>query len=298
MTRRLAAALLVTTIVSSGAEAQADKYSPVILHLPATPRASVLGNGAGVRDIDAIFSNPALAGLNAGTIAGFARYDAATMVTLVSSSSLGAFNVSIGAQYLDAHADVVRLPFWSYSLGLGGPAAVASAVGSFAMSTTFRGMRVGAALKYVDERAGGLSDGTPSLDLGISRDIRRFTTGLTVQNIGRGIHFAGIGSQLPLRVSAGAAMYGYVFGPLDLGASMNLSVLPDGELRPAAAIEAGYVPLDGYLFQVRAGVRRPELRAQGNVSFGGTASLDRFALDYSWEDWNGGGVHRLALRVR
>jgi hypothetical protein len=74
--------------------------------------------------------------------------------------------------------------------------------------------------------------------------------------------------------------------------------LPDGTVRPALGVEAGYVPMDGYLFQARIGVRRPELRAQNPLSFGGSAGLDRFMLDYAYEDWNGGGAHRLALRVR
>jgi hypothetical protein len=96
----------------------------------------------------------------------------------------------------------------------------------------------------------------------------------------------------------GAAMYGYVAGPLDLGGSASLAVLPDGTVRPAVGVEAGYVPMDGYLIQARMGARRPELRAQNPLSFGGSAGLDRFTLDYAYEDWKGGGTHRLALRVR
>jgi hypothetical protein len=45
-------------------------------------------------------------------------------------------------------------------------------------------------------------------------------------------------------------------------------------------------------------MRRPELRAQRPLSVGGSAGLDRFAVEYAYEDWVGGGVHRLALRVR
>jgi hypothetical protein len=278
--------------------AQSDRYSPVVVQLPATPRAAVLGAGPGIRDIEAIFSNPALVGVTAGTVAGLARYEAATMLTVASATSLGAFSVGIGAQYLDGNADIPRLPFWSHSLRHGGAVAVASAVGAFSLATTFRGWRVGAAAKYLDERHGGFQDGTASLDLGISKDVRRFTTGVTVQNIGAGIRYAGISAQLPLRVSAGAAMYGFVAGPLDLGGSTSLAVLPDGSVHPAVGVEAGYVPLDGYLFQARVGLRRPELQAQGPLSFGGSASLDRFTLDYAFEDWSGSGTHRLALRVR
>jgi hypothetical protein len=278
--------------------AQSDRYAPVVLQLPATPRAAVLGAGPGMRDIETIFSNPALVGISAGTVVGVARYEAGTLVSMASATSLGAFSVGIGAQYLDANADIPRLPFWSYSLRYGGAVTVGSAVGTFALATTIRGWRVGAAAKYLDERHGGFQDATASLDLGLSRDVGRFTTGVAVQNIGSGIHYAGISAQLPLRVTMGAAMYGYVAGPLDLGGSASLAVLPDGTVRPAVGVEAGYVPMDGYLIQARMGARRPELRAQNPLSFGGSAGLDRFTLDYAYEDWKGGGTHRLALRVR
>jgi hypothetical protein len=119
-----------------------------------------------------------------------------------------------------------------------------------------------------------------------------------VHNIGAGLRYGGWHPQLPLRVSAGAATYGFIAGPFDLGGSAGISVLPDGAVRPAAGLEIGYVPLEGYLFQARVGLRDPELRAQQPLSFGGSASLDRFTLDYAYEDWVGGGAHRLALRVR
>ena len=67
---------------------------------------------------------------------------------------------------------------------------------------------------------------------------------------------------------------------------------------PAAGVELGYVPMEGYNFMARVGLRRPELPAQQPFSFGATASLDRFSLEYAFEDWDGGSAHRLALRVR
>jgi hypothetical protein len=154
------AALLVAAPLS----AQSDRYAPVVLQLPATPRAAVLGAGPGMRDIETLFSNPARVGISAGTVAGVARYEAGTLVSMASATSLGAFSVGIGAQYLDANADIPRLPFWSYSLRHGGAVTVGSAVGAFALATTFRGWRVGAAAKYLDERHGGFQDATASLE--------------------------------------------------------------------------------------------------------------------------------------
>ena len=149
-----------------------------------------------------------------------------------------------------------------------------------------------------DERLASLHGGSLVLDLGIARDGGRLTTGLSVQNIGSGVALGTTRAQLPLREPLGMAGGGLAMGPLDLGTSLGVSVLPDGLVLPAAAIEAGYTPMEGVTVVGRLGLRRPELRQQQPLSFGGSATFDRFTLDYAYEDWNGGGAHRLALRVR
>ena len=289
---------LLASLVPVLATAQADRYAPIVVQLPPTPRAAVLGNTAAARDIEAIFGNPAMLGVAAGTVGGFARYDAATLLSFASSASLGPLSVGIGAQYLDGPAENDQLPLWSYALLVDGHLSVSSAVGAFGLATTFRGVRVGAAVKYIEQSQGAVQDAAPSLDLGLAKDLARLTAGVTVQNIGAGIHFPNSSAQLPLRVSAGIAGYGFTFGPFDLSGSAGASVLPSGDVLPAAGVELGYVPMEGYNFVARVGLRKPELRAQQPFSFGGSASLDRFSLEYAYEDWNGGGAHRLALRVR
>lgn len=291
-------AVAAIAFATTTAVAQSDRYAPTILQLPATPRAAVLGATAAARDIEAIFGNPALIGVAAGTVAGLARYDAATALSLASASSLGPFSVGIGAQYLDGTAHTDRVPLWSYALNLAGHLPMSSVVGAFGLATTFRGLRVGSAVKYATQRMGGVGDERPALDLGLAKDLGRLTAGLTVQNIGAGIHFPATSAQLPLRVAAAVAGYGFTWGPLDLSGTAGASVLPDGLVLPAAGLEIGYVPLEGYNFVARVGLRRPELRAQQPFSFGGSASLDRFSLEYAYEDWDGGRAHRLALRVR
>jgi hypothetical protein len=297
---RVCLSAAVATLLPLAAHAQADRYAPSVLQLAPTPRAATFGSTAVARDIEAIFGNPALLGVAPGTVAGVGRFDAATQLTIASSASLGPFNVGIGAQHLTASTALAGLPRdnWSYSLQLGGPVAVSSSVGAFGLSMLFRGNRVGAAVKYVEQRTGGLHDGVPSLDLGLTRDVSRYLVGITVQNIGAGIHFPNSSAQLPLRVSAGVSSYGWAVGPLDLNGSAGLSVLPDGMLRPAFGLEAAYVPMEGYNFAVRGGLRRPEFRAQRPLNLGASAALDRFALEYAWEDWDMGRTHRLALRVR
>lgn len=285
-------------LLPARAEGQADRYAPTILQVAPTPRAATLASTTAARDIEAIFGNPAMVGVAAGTIVSIGRFDAATQLTLASSASLGPFSVGIGAQYLDHFSQTIALPYWSYALQVGGERPASSVVGTFALATTIRGNRVGAAVKYVGQRIGPLEDHVPSLDLGIARDVSRYTVGLTVQNIGAGIHLLGSGAQLPLRVAAGVSSYGWTVGPFDVNGSAGASILPDGIVLPALGLELGYVPMEGYSVALRAGIRRPELRAQQPVSIGGTAGLDRFALEYAYEDWVHGAVHRLALRVR
>jgi hypothetical protein len=292
---RCAACILLIPVTSL---AQADRYSPTVLQLAATPRAATLASTTAARDIEAVFGNPAMVGVAAGTVVGVGRFGAATHLTLASSASLGRFSVGIGAQYLDHVSQTIALPYWSYALQAGGERIASSVVGAFALATTVRGNRVGAAVKYVDQRFGPLQDAVPSLDLGLARDVARYTVGVTVQNIGAGIHLLGTTAQLPLRVAAGVTAYGFIVGPFDLNGSAGASVLPDGIVLPALGLELGYVPLEGYNFGVRAGIRRPELRAQQPLSAGASAALDRFALEYAYEDWVNGGTHRLALRVR
>jgi hypothetical protein len=242
-----------------------------------------------------------MVGVAPGTIAAVGRFDAATQLTIASATSLGPFSVGIGAQYLDHVSQVIGARYWSYALQVGGLQPAASAAGALALSTTFRGNRIGAAVKYVDQRTGSLHDGAPSLDLGLARDVSRYTVGVAVQNIGDGIHFqygTASSAALPLRVTAGVTSYGWGVGPLDVNGSAGASVLPDGIVLPAFGLEFGYVPLEGYNVAFRAGIRRPELRAQQPLSIGASAGLDRFALEYAWEDWVNGSTHRLALRVR
>jgi hypothetical protein len=286
------------TLLPSRVDAQADRYAPTILQIAPTPRAATLASTTAARDIEAIFANPAMVGVAVGTIVSLGRFDAATQLTLASSASLGPFSVGIGAQYLDHVSQNIGLPFWSYALQVGGERAASSVAGAFALATTIRGNRVGAAVKYVGQRSGPLRDHAPSLDLGIARDVSRYTVGLTVQNIGAGVHLLSTRAQLPLRVAAGVSSYGWAVGPFDVNGSAGASVLPDGIVLPALGLELGYVPMEGYNFALRAGIRRPELRAQQPLSIGGTAGLDRFALEYAYEDWVNGAVHRLALRVR
>jgi hypothetical protein len=79
--------LLALALIPRLAFAQQDRYAPTVLQIAPTPRAATLANTAAARDIEAIFGNPAMVGVAAGTIAALGRFDAATQFTIASATS-------------------------------------------------------------------------------------------------------------------------------------------------------------------------------------------------------------------
>ena len=150
-----------------------------------------------------------------------------------------------------------------------------------------------------EEHIGNWRNGSPAFDLGVAKEGGRIVTGLSVQNIGPSIEYVpNQSTNLPLRATLGMAGFGLPVGPFDFGASLAVSVLRNSFVAPAAGMEWGYAPLEGYNFVARVGVRRPELGEQRPFTFGASASLDRFALDYAFDGVRGGAGHRIGLRVR
>ena len=281
------------------ARAQVERHAPLVLQLPATARSAGLGGAAvAVRDVDAIFANPALAGVLSGTAMSLARFsEFAAMGAAAASSALGPFNVGIGVQFVDFEIAAQTIPVGSRVLTGSGVGAGASLSGAFAINATYRGLRWGAAVKYVEDRVATFRKGAPALDLGVAMP-GQTTWGLAVQNIGPAMELGAARAELPLRISAGASRFGVPIGPFDAGLALSVSLLRGGFTAPSAGMEWAYTPLDGYNVAVRAGVRRPELREQQPFSGGASFTLDRFTLDYGIEDLARGAAHRLALRVR
>ena len=284
-----------------GAQAQRrDVYAPIVLQVPAGVRAAGLsGVATNVRDVESIFANPALVGQATGTAFGIGQFNGEARVgTLAASLTAGAVNTAIGVQFLDHEVVAVRVPVSSTVLTHPAAGAGESLVGTFALATTYRGYRVGAALKYVEERLSPVRDGAPSVDVGIAKDRGQVVWGLTVQNLGPDIDFGTSTARQPLRATLGAATFGRPVGPLDFTLATAVSVLRNGFVSPAVAMEWGFVPLDGYDFVVRAGVRRPELAEQRPLSLGASFTLDRFSVDYAFESFHEGAGHRIGLRIR
>lgn len=300
-------ALLLTTcafvLAAPPAQAQRERYAPLILQLPASARAVAMGGlSMGTRDVDAAFGNPALAGgSNAVSLTGARYASGATVGHLASAMTVGALGISVGTQLLDARSRFGGFPARSDVLTDEAARATAGLGANVAASFAWKGMRWGASARYVEERVSDVRATSASFDLGASRSLLNgaVTAGVALQHLGRDLAIGETRAQLPARLSLGAAGGFGNFRWFDVAAAANLAVRRDGRVLPAAGGELSYVPIEGVAFVVRGGVRAPELRAQRPLTSGAGVSFDRVSLDYGWEDMRGkGGAHHLTLRLR
>lgn len=292
--------LLTAALFPAVAGAQDSVYAPLAAQVGVSVRALGMGGGSVVvREADAVFVNPAFAGLSTQMAIGGGRYrDVASLVHAASSINMGGPGLAFGVTALDYGAAPGGVTPWS-SLGVRGSDDALSTVATGAGSLTWHGLRFGAAAKLVHQRAANVSGSAASFDAGVGKDAGRWQAGLAIQNLGPKLNVAGAPMNQPLRAAFGASGFGYSLGPFDAGLMGGISVRRDGFVAAGGGAELAFVPLDGYTIAVRAGARRPEARSLNPVTFGLTVGLDRFSLDYALEDIKGAGVaHHLALRVR
>jgi hypothetical protein len=294
-------AALLAGIAAPAARAQSDRFAPLVLQLPASTRALAMGDAdvAG-RDNDVIFYNPSRLGLTPGLGAAAERYRSASTLGVVSANA--AFwtgGVGVGVQMLDYGAPAAGYPAPIGGLVTRGPLAASSLAATLGIAAQFFGIRWGVAGKYVEERLPSARARLGAADVGASADVGPVTVGLAAQNLGDDGAIGGSRVQLPRRVTAGLAGGGLPVGPFDLAVAAAVSVLRNGYVTPAAGIELGYTPLDGYTFAARVGARRTERGAQSPLTLGAGISVDRVALDYAYERFGGrGGAHRVGVRIR
>ena len=294
------AVLLATPLRAQGSTA------PLVLRLAGGTRGLGFGDAyvAG-RGPEAVFYNPAQISTATGMTLSLERFGSASSLgSYAATTSLGgAFAAGFGAQYLDYGAATGVFPTWPGSLGHRGPLDAASLAATAALTVRWKGIRWGAGGKYLAERVpAGRGDGA-ALDLGAARDVGRFTIGLAAQNLGSHLTVAGQRADLPTRVTAGAALNRYPISTyFDVAASAAVSRERDGRIVPAGGAELSYVPLEGWLFALRAGARRVEggpTPHRQPYTLGATAALDRFALDYAFEAIKGGhAAHRIGIRIQ
>jgi hypothetical protein len=289
--RRLLAIALCATATASAQD------RPVVLTLPGGTQALGVGDAfvAG-RGPEVIFYNPAHLAMQPGMAASVQRYgSASTGTSFASVMALPGSAVGIGVQYLEFSDGA--------TLGQRGTVNASSLAASFALNPpAFKTIRSGVTVKYVEERIGATRDGGVAVDAGLSRDFfGRATLAIVAQNIGGGINVSGAEAGLPVRYVLGGAFRAPPFLTyFDATAVASIGYLRDGTAVPAAGIELGYVPLDGWAVTLRAGARRVvDLSDAGTFTLGAGLSLDRVSLDYAYHPMgNVGASHRMGFRIR
>ncbi len=291
-------------LVAGPAHAQRERYAPLVLQLPATARTMAMGGlSVGTRDVEAVFGNPALVGGSSAFSLSLGRYaSGASTGHGATTMSVGMIGLGFGVAVLDAPQVVSGAPLRSDVLTDDGRVAASNMAATVAASLSWKGFRWGATARYLESRTGDERGGAPAFDVGMAKDFMNgfLTTGVVLQHMGRDLPGDGSGRGLPMRIALGAAGSGYGVGKwFDIGASTNLAVREDGEVFPTAGGELALVPIEGISIALRAGARRPELRAQRALTGGLGVQYDRLSLDYGWEDMRGkGGAHRFTLRIR
>ncbi|WP_373070520.1 hypothetical protein [Gemmatimonas sp.] len=312
-TRSLRVTVLVTALATSAvasiAKAQAttsdqrEGYAPLILKLPATARLLSLGGAqVALRDVDAVFGNPALVGTATALAFGAERYaSGATAGQFASSSTIGPLGIGVGVHLLDAGARYGTFPARSEVLTRENVAGTSSIAATIAASLTWKQLRWGVGAKYVEERVSEDRAGGVAFDIGASKSLQflNSTVGVAVQHLGPRLKVAGRRESLPAQLALGIATAPKGLGKwFDLSGTAELDVRRDGEIFPRGGAELSYVPIEGVAFTGRVGGRRPQLREERPIAAGGGITIDRFTLDYGWEALREGAGHRVTVRLR
>lgn len=299
----LAAAVAIAAVATPGtAAAQDASTAPAVLRLPASTRALGMGDVlvAG-RGSDVLFYNPAQLALSRGITLSAARYgSASTLGALSVADTVWGWGVGAGVQLLDTWAPEDRVGIGASGLAVRGAVRASSRAVTLGVSRELRGVRLGVAAKYADERVPSDQDGVLAVDLGAAREFGPLTVGLAAQNLGPDLRSGATRAEQPQRATLGAMVVAPPIGAyVDLAVTTALSVSRDGFVAPAGGAELSVSPWDGLTLSARAGARRIEHPAIRPFTFGGGVSIDRLLLDYAYEDIRGAhGAHRIGVQIR
>ncbi len=283
----------------------AQETAPLVLRAATSVRGAGFGRAwTAASGPDMIFHNPAQMPARSGHSLSVSRFGAAaTLGMLATSTSAGRFALGIGVAWLDHGTFPGGFPVRPAELTVRGPLDATSFAASAAVATTLLGVRAGAAIRYAEDRVDGERSGKASVDIGLARSLGRVTVGLAAQHLGSDISRDGTVADQPARLSASA-----MTGVIPLGVWFDL-VLAAGvtwewhrDLSPGGGAEIAWVPVQGWTFAARAGVRRVEgdgSPAEHPLSAGASFGVDRFWLDYAFEPVRGtGSIHRVGVRIQ
>jgi hypothetical protein len=254
-----------------------------------------------------LFFNPAQLVIARGFSASYERYSSTAEGG--SLSAVTRFNnggIAIGMSTVSYEMPTDVFPANRGSMLLDGPDLATSLEASIGLAQVFKGHRIGAAVKYVEDNAPTVRVSHAALDVGVSRDFLRFyTLGVAVQNIGPSTTIPcsfraksvtnctippGLPNpnlvettpaHMPLRSTIGVAT-SRPWGELDVVATAAVSMIRADFVSPSGGVELGYSWLDGYSVAVRAGARRP-FPGETPFTAGAGFNMDRLSIDYAIE---------------
>ena len=294
-------------LAAAALKAQPVGEGPLVLRLPNSARYLGMGNAAlASTDGDAMLYNPGMIAQSRGMALSMQRYGSnATAGSMGTTTAAGSYVVGIAAQFLTYnaaaganYAEVVE-PGGTH-LSDSGTVASSSTAFTLGVARTIKGLRLGASVKYAEDRLGASHDGTVAFDIGVNRPMFGGTAAFVVQNLGVGPRIDSIMGTLPRRVGLGYGRYQAVGGHWDAGAQFALTLEGDLFVRPAGGAEIAYVPVDGVAITFRSGLRLPREPDESMITAGFGVSVDRVLIDYAMEPMKGGRPlsHRIGLRVR
>jgi hypothetical protein len=308
--RSLIVLALLVLVLPAHADAQPPPVAPLVLRVPASVRATALGDAwvAG-RDQDVIFYNPAqLIGLRQDFSVSLARRGpASTLASMSSVYAAGKLSLTLGWGVKVVSFTTRANEPYPYTLDVlstRGPADAMSVAATAGGAIAYRGFRIGAAGKYVSDRISGTTSdaGTTNhrallADLGVAHSLLGGMAGLSVQNLGHRTISDAPGVRLPRQILAGWSTVKQA-GPVDLGLFTQVAARR-GWVTPGAGLEVLYSWIEGYSVALRAGARRPETSAERPVAIGGAFTADRFTFEYALQFLDDGRhAHGMTVRWR
>ena len=302
------AVMLFLMINTARAHAQRLGEGPLVLRVPSSARLAAMANaGIASSDGDAFLYNPGMLSVARGMAVSVQRYGSnGTAGAIGNVTTSGSLTLGVGAQFVDwrapantSYANAVR--YAPARLSDSGAVAASSSAFTLGIGRTIKGYRIGANVKYVEDRFGAAHDGAVAFDVGAMLSVGAGTLAFTAQNLGAGLRLGGSDGPLPRRVGIG---YGTgllsMFEHWDLGAQMQLTLENNWFVRPAGGVEFGYVPIEGVSLVMRAGLRLPRERDESLVTGGLGIVFDRISVDYAAEPFRDGRPvsHRVGVRLR
>jgi hypothetical protein len=295
--------------VTAPAAAQAPPAGPLVLLLPASPRAASLGNAwvAG-RDQDVLFYNPAqLVNARTGLELALGRYgNDGSSFALGSIYAAGKWSLTLGwgVQMASFQAQPpAAYPYPPDVLLSSGTATGTSTLAAVGGAIAYKGFRLGAAGKYAADRVvrGGVIApvhlSVLVADVGVARNLFGGVAAFSAQNLGRRSLQDDARPTVPRQVLMGWSI-AKPAGPLDL-ALYSQVLVRDGWTSPGAGLDVGYSWIEGCVISLRAGARRSESDAERPYAFGGALTIDRVSVEYSVQFFDEGRhAHGVTMRWR